>query len=113
MTYTYQPYPRRLYLRGEVISGDLHATNSVVVGSVAEEASARAHGYLKAYETSGGNDGSHQNSVPGIPSGQDQDGVAPISADPSLDDLRAKAESRGIKVDRRWKEARLLEEIAR
>lgn len=49
-TYVYQPYPRRLYLNGEVIPGDLHATNSVVVNSEEEEAAQRALGYRKAYE---------------------------------------------------------------
>ena len=93
-------------------SGDLHATNSVVVESEEEEREARSRGYAKAYEsiekTIGGNGGS---SPPEFPSVLDQGGVAASSADP-IDALRADAEALGIKVDRRWKESRLMEAIA-
>ncbi len=43
-------YPRRLYLRGEVLEGDPHATNSVVVQNAAQEGEARAKGYRTAWE---------------------------------------------------------------
>jgi hypothetical protein len=82
-TYTYQAYPRRLYLNGEVIEGDLHATNSVVVENEAEEAEARSKGYAKAYESTGGNGGSQVPSTPEpFPFTQDQDAVVSVSADP-------------------------------
>lgn len=42
-----QPYPRRLYLHGEVI--DAEASNSVVVADVAAEEEARANGYRNAW----------------------------------------------------------------
>lgn len=111
---TYQPYPRRLYLHGEVIPGDLHATNSVVVGDEQQEAEARANGYAKAWEVIekkdiGGNGGSPAEAV--RLSAPHQDDVAVVSAGPTLDELREQAKALGIKVDRRWKEARLQEEI--
>jgi hypothetical protein len=80
-------YPCRLYLSGAVIPGDLHATNSVIVHSEAEEVSARANGYRKAYEpepiekqVSGGNGGSSAPDV--FPIDQEKGDVAIASADP-------------------------------
>lgn len=110
-------YPKRLYLNGQVIPGDLHATNSVIVRDGDAEIEARKIGYRGAYEVIeepiGGNDGS---AVPvHVASTQDQGGVAAASADPvdELDALRKQAESLGIDVDRRWGEKRLRAEIAK
>lgn len=66
MSYTPIPYPRRLYLNGEVIPGDLHAINSVVVEDAEAEEDARSKGYRKAWEPApiGGNGGSPSESSP-------------------------------------------------
>lgn len=122
MSYTPIPYPRRLYLNGEVLPNDPHATNSVVVNSAEEEAQARSNGYLKAYEI-GSNGGSPIASEQALPSAPDatargvlpcaQGGAAPTSATSSVDDLRAQLEAAGVKVDGRWKESRLIEELAK
>jgi hypothetical protein len=119
---TYIPYPRRLYLHGEVLPNDPHATNSVVVNGEEEEVAARARGYRKAYEI-GSNGGSPSESEPALSSApdepahgslpRDQGGAAPASATPSVDELRAQLEAAGVKVDGRWKEARLLEELGK
>lgn len=114
--YVYKPYPRRLYMGGQVIPGDLHARNSVVVQNEAEEAAARLKGYRKPHEPepTGGHGDS---SPPGFdsfrqePSGDER----PAAADPLYDiaALRARAAALGLKVDGRWKEARLRDEIAK
>lgn len=46
----YKAYPRRLYLNGQVLEDDPHASNSVVVQDAAQESAARAKGYRKAWE---------------------------------------------------------------
>jgi hypothetical protein len=119
---TYHPYPRRLYLHGEVLPNDPHATNSVVVSGEEEEAAARAKGYRKAYEI-GSNGGSPSESEQALSSAPDepahsslpcdQGGAAPASATLSVEDLRAQLEAAGVKVDGRWKEARLLDELSK
>lgn len=108
-------YPRRLYLNGEVIAGDLHATNSVVVADPDAEAKARSDGYCVAYEKpdSGGNGRSSASAL----LQPINDGAASVTADPIADDvddieaLRTAAAAKGIRVDRRWKEDRLRAEI--
>ncbi len=88
MSYTPIPYPRRLYLRGLVIPGDLHATNSVVVEDAEAEEAAREKGYRKAYEEAdlptGGNVGSEAPALhpSDVAPTEDQGGVAAASADP-------------------------------
>lgn len=95
MTYVYQAYPRRLYLNGEVIEDDLHATNSVVVNSEQEEADARAEGYATAYESAGGNGGSQSPSTPEVSVSfpQDQGATAGASADPIAEDVDEPSEA--------------------
>lgn len=44
MTYVYVPYPRSLYLGGDVLA------DRIVVESELEEVESRQRGYLKAYE---------------------------------------------------------------
>ena len=58
-------YPKRLYLKGEVIPGDLHAANSLIVDGPEAEDDARAKGYRIAWEAAefGGNGGSPTESV--------------------------------------------------
>ena len=97
-----QDYPCRLYLRGEVIPGDLHATNSVIVRDAEAEEDAREKGYRKAYEVepapvTGGNGGSPTASPPPDAATSDvsgtfhpiQGGAAATSADPPAEDAPA------------------------
>ncbi len=124
MTYEYRPYPRRLYLNGEVLADDPHATNSVVVANATGEAEARAKGYRKAYEADdspGGNGGSQSGVVPFPPTSeslpQTQGGAAPASADPVLPDdvdfLRAEAKRLGLKVHHKAGAQTLKDAIAK
>lgn len=117
MTYTYVPYPRRLYLNGEVIPGDLHATNSVVVNSEDEELEARGKGYRKAYEpiekeeSNGGDGGSDQSTPDEV--AQDQGAVAGASAGPDdVEALRAQAKALGVKVHHKAGADKIREAIA-
>jgi hypothetical protein len=109
---TYIPYPRRLYLNGEVIDGDLHATNSVVVQDEAGEAAARANGYRKAYEPESIS-GNGSSSAPAVSDSftQDQGAVAGASADP-IEALRAEVEALGLKPHHKAGEKKLREMIA-
>lgn len=103
---TASTFPRRLYLNGEVIEGDPHAANSVVVQDEDGEALARANGYRNAFDvgarkaeandsTGGNGDGS-----PPVGSSQEPSGVAPAAADPidDVDALREQAKAKGVKV---------------
>jgi hypothetical protein len=124
--YVYQKYPRRLYLNGEVIAGDLHATNSVIVSSEAEEAAARAEGYRIAWEKSSsaaeGQSGGNGDSSPPVTSDGDQGAVAgasaaldePEAAEASEEDkLHALLTAAGVRVDKRWGLGRLRDEVAK
>ena len=123
-TYRYQPYPRRLYLYGEVIPDDLHATNSVVVESAEEESAARARGYGFAWERGiprpadgkieCGNGGSDESAPVLHPLPPDQGIVAVASASipDEIDSLRCLARSLGLNPHHRTGPTKLREMIA-
>jgi hypothetical protein len=87
ITMRHQPYPRRLYLYGEVIEDDPEATNSVVVGDESEEISMRALDYRKAHEVIESNGGNGGSSAAGVVVPH-QGAVASASADPIAEPKR-------------------------
>lgn len=94
--YKYQPYPRSMYLNGDV------EADRIVVENAEEEAESRTRGYRKAWEPA------QIDPIPvfGAKPEKSEDDIPPRA------DLLIMAEAKSIKVDGRWSDKRLAEEIA-